>query len=120
MEDVVDYVMKLVENLDAKEKLPFVKTKDSNNDDAPKFTVTLGVMPDYTYEGNGMRIDAVTDGRPAFNAGLKEGDIVIQLGEIKVTDMMSYMKGLSQFKKGDKTKVKVKRANEILEKDINF
>ena len=67
-----------------------------------------------------MRIDAVTDGKPASKAELKAGDVVIQLGEIKVTDMMSYMKALSQFKKGDSTKVKVKRSNEIIEHDINF
>jgi hypothetical protein len=120
MEEVVNYVMKLVEQLDNKGKLPFIKTKDDNNDNAPKFTVTLGVMPDYTFEGDGMRIDAVTEGRPASVAGLKEGDVVIQLGNIKVKDMMSYMKGLAQFKKGDHTKVKVKRGSEIIERDINF
>ena len=77
-------------------------------------------MPDYTFEGQGMRIDGITDGRPASKAELKEGDVVIQLGETKVTDMMSYMKALSQFRKGDSTKVKVKRRNEIIEKPINF
>jgi hypothetical protein len=120
MEEVINYVMKLVEQLDNKGKLPFIKTKDDNNDNAPKFTVTLGVMPDYTFEGDGMRIDAVTDGRPASVAGLKEGDVVVQLGNIKVKDMMSYMKVLAQFKKGDHTKVKVKRGSEIIERDINF
>lgn len=120
IEEVISYVMKLIEELDSKRKIAFTKTKDDNNENAPKFTVTLGVMPDYTFEGEGMRIDAITDGKPASKAGLKDGDVVIQLGEIKVTEMMSYMKALSTFKKGDATKVKVKRGNEILEKDINF
>ena len=120
MEDVIDYVMKLIEELDSKGKIGFTKTKDDNNEDAPKFTVTLGVMPDYTYEGEGMRIDGVTEGKPASKAELKEGDVVIQLGEVKVNDMMSYMKALSQFRKGDTAKVKVKRGSEMLERDINF
>ena len=42
------------------------------------------------------------------------------MGDIKVRDMMSYMKGLSMFKKGDKTKVKVKRGEEEVEVDIEF
>ncbi len=67
-----------------------------------------------------MRIDGVTDGKPAANAGLEAGDIVIQLGEIKVLDMMSYMKALGKFKKGDTTKVKVKRGSQEVEKDITF
>jgi C-terminal processing protease CtpA/Prc len=120
MEEIISYVMKLIEQLDKKGKLPFNKTKDDSNENAPKFTVTLGVMPDYTYEGDGMRIDAVTEGRPADLAGLKEGDVVIQLGELKIKDMMTYMQGLAQFKKGDSTIVKVKRGSETIERDIKF
>ncbi len=120
MESIIRYVTQLVSILNEKPKMPFTKTKDEDNKDTPKFTVTLGVMPDYTFEGEGMRMDAVTEGRAAAKAGLKDGDIVIQLGENKVTDMMSYMKALSQFKKGDTTKVKVKRGNEVLEKEIQF
>lgn len=112
--------MKLIEGLDAKGKIAFIKTKDDNNEDTPKFTVTLGVMPDYTYDGEGMRIDGVTDGKPASKAGLKTGDVVIQLGGVKVTDMTTYMKALAQFKKGDSSKVKVKRGSETIEHDINF
>ena len=120
MEDVVVYVESLIGELNSKPKISFTKTKEDTNENAPKFTVTLGVMPDYTFEGQGMRIDAVTDGKPASKAGLQEGDVVQQLGEVKVTDMMSYMKALSQFKKGDASKVKVKRGAEVLEKPVQF
>ena len=67
-----------------------------------------------------MRIDGVTYGRPASTAGLLSGDVVIQLGENKIVDMMSYMKALGKFNKGDTTKVKVKRGNEEVVKDITF
>ncbi|MFN8287156.1 MAG: M20/M25/M40 family metallo-hydrolase [Chitinophagales bacterium] len=120
MQRVLKFTYTILAQLDGKEKLPFIKTKDDNNDDAPKFTVTLGVMPDYTFEGEGMRIDGVTEGKPASKAGLVQGDVVIQLGPIEVKDMMSYMKGLSQFKKGDKTFVRIKRGKEIIQKDIQF
>ena len=98
----------------------FTKTKDDENEDAPKFKVTLGVVPDYSFEGEGMRIDGVTDGKPASNAGLLAGDIVVQLGEHKVLDMMSYMKALGKFSKGETTKVKVIRNKVEIEKDITF
>jgi hypothetical protein len=128
--DVVNYSLGLIAELDTinktnmegekNGKLVFTKTKDENNDDVPKFKVTLGVMPDYTFEGEGMRIDAVSDGRPASKAGLLSGDIVIQLGAIKVTELTSYMKALGQFNKGDKTTVKVKRGNQVIEKEVQF
>ncbi len=120
MEDVVNYSMSLLTELNDKGKLLFTKTKDESNDSAPRFTVTMGVIPDYTFEGDGMRIDDVKDGKPAFKAGLKAGDVVIQLGDVKVTEMMTYMKALGNLKKGDKTTVKVKRGNDIIEKEIQF
>lgn len=118
---IMRYMIQLIEKVDKQPtKLLFTKTNDSNNDDAPRFKVTLGVVPDYAFEGEGMRIDGVTDGKPASKAGLLKGDVVIQLGEIKVTEMMSYMKALGKFKKGDTTKVKVKRDKEEKEFDVTF
>ncbi|GIS57520.1 MAG: hypothetical protein CM1200mP1_14580 [Candidatus Neomarinimicrobiota bacterium] len=42
--------------------------------------VTLGVMPDYAHEGDGLKIDAVIDNRPGGEAGMLAGDIVIDIG----------------------------------------
>lgn len=120
MQDIFNYCLQLIAEVDKKGKIGFTKTKDENHDNAPKFSVTLGVMPDYTFEGNGMRIDDVTEGKPAAKAGLQKGDVVLQLGDVVVKDMMGYMKALSQFKKGDAGKVKVKRGSETIEKDIQF
>ena len=120
MVDVVNYTLALIAELNDKGKLAFTKTKDDNVDSAPKFKVTLGVIPDYTFEGEGMRIDAVKEDRPAAKAGLLQGDIVLQLGDVKVSEMTSYMKALGQFKKGDKAKVKVKRGTEVIEKEVEF
>ena len=120
LELVYDFIIEIVNDLDDNLKLEFTKTTDSDNENAPRFTVTLGVIPDYAFEGEGMRIDGVSDGKTASKAGIEKGDIVIQMGEIKVYDMMSYMKALSNFKKGDKTKVKVKRNAGVLEFDVVF
>ncbi len=117
---IVKIILKTIDRLNDSGRLVFVKTKDDSNDDAPKFKVTLGVIPDYAFEGEGMRIDGVSDGRPAAKAGLLKGDVVLQLGEHKITDMMTYMKALGKFSKGGTTKVKVKRENQVLEKDITF
>lgn len=120
MEAIFDYVLNLIAALDTKGKIGFIKTKDDEHENTPKFTVTMGVMPDYTYEGKGMRIDGVTEGKPAAKAGLKQGDVIIQLGDWVITDMMSYMKALAAFKKGDATTVKFKRGNEEMVKEVQF
>lgn len=112
-------LLNLLNLLNDEEKLEFSKTKDESKA-TPRFTVTLGVMPDYMFQGDGMRLDGVTDGRPAFKAGFKKGDIVIQMGEYKVDGMQSYMEALSKFKKGDKTLVKVKRGEKVIEGNVSF
>jgi len=114
-----ELIVRLAVQLDEKESLEFVKTKDESEDN-PRFTVTLGVMPDYLFQGEGMRIDGVTDGKPASKAGFLKGDIVIQMDTVIVDGMKAYMKGLSLFEKGDSTMVKVQRGEEVLEEMVRF
>uniref|UniRef100_UPI004047EDB6 M28 family peptidase n=1 Tax=Algoriphagus sp. TaxID=1872435 RepID=UPI004047EDB6 len=115
---VVRYISRLVVALDSEPKLAFTKTKDSS--DSPRFTVSMGVVPDYLYDGKGMRVDGVSEGKPAQAAGLLKGDVVIQLGDSTVLDMMGYMRALSVFKKGDSTQVVVQRDGQTIEAKIKF
>lgn len=116
---VLEYIRQYVEKTLAYPKMSFQKTR---NPDTGKvsFKVTMGVMPDYTFEGSGMRIDGVTENKPAARAGIKTGDIVQRLGGMEVKNVQDYMKALSNFKKGDSTKVEVLRDNILLMLDITF
>jgi len=119
MVTISNYIFDIISDLDDNGKLPFRKTKNES-EEVPRFKVGLGVIPDYLYEGKGMRIDGVSEDKPAEKAKLQKGDIVIKLGDSLVTDMMSYMRALSTFEKGDKTKVTVKRGETEVEADIEF
>jgi hypothetical protein len=119
MELISDYIFNIIADLDNNGKLAFRKTKNES-EETPRFKVGLGVIPDYMFDGKGMRIDGISEEKPAQKAGLQKGDIVIQLGDSTVVDMMSYMRALSVFKAGDESKVVVKRGNEEVEKVINF
>ena len=111
--------MKAIQVLDKEPKLKFQETK-ANEEDTPRFKVTLGIMPDYTFEGEGVRADGVTEGKPAFNAGLLKGDIIVGLGDMEVKTMKDYMKALAAHKKGDNVKVKVKRGETVKTLDATF
>ena len=119
MEKISSYIFDIITDLDDNGKLAFRKTKNES-DNAPRFRVGLGVVPDYLFDGKGMRIDGVSEDKPAQKAGLQKGDIVIQLGDSTVVDMMSYMRALSVFKKGDKTKAVVDRNGKKIKADIQF
>ena len=117
---IYTYLIDLEKSLSSLPELEFTKTKESENEKAPRFSVTLGVVPDYAFSGKGMKIDGVSEGKPAFEAGLKSGDIVLKMGEIEVLDMMAYMNALSQFKKGDSTQIIIDRSGEELKFQIKF
>ena len=118
--NVLKYVNRVIENTDRKGKLSFTKTRETAMGGNVSFKVTLGIMPDYTFKGIGVRADGITDGRVAQKAGILAGDVILQLGEHKFTDLQTYMETLSKFNKGDATKVKVIRGNKELTFDIIF
>ena len=119
MTTISNYIFEVITDLNDNGKLPFRKTKNES-EETPRFKVGLGVIPDYLYDGKGMRIDGISEDKPAQKAGLQKGDVVIKLGDSTITDMMSYMKALSTFEKGNTTKVVVERNGEAVEAEIKF
>ena len=119
VKEISDYIFSLISDLNDNGRIVFRKTKNES-EDVPRFKVSLGVMPDYMFNKGGMRIDAVTEDRPGYKAGLIKGDVVIKLGEDDVEDMMSYMKALSKFESGDTTFVVVKREQDTIKKEVTF
>ena len=119
---IINHIYSILYNLNKEnQKLVFTKTREQQSTGSMRnMSVSMGIMPDYTFSGAGVRCDGVTDGRPAQKAGLKTGDIILQIGDFSITSMDSYMQTLGKFKKGDKTKVKYKRGNETVEADVQF
>jgi aminopeptidase YwaD len=120
--NVVKYIYSLIEKEDEnKKKLVFTKTKETQTSTSARFNgVTMGIMPDYTFAGTGVRVDGISEGKPAQAAGLLAGDIILQLGDYNVSSLENYMQALGKFKKGDSTTVKIKRGAETIEKQVQF
>lgn len=119
MQLIADYILNIITEVNHAGKLTFRKTKNES-EEVPRFKVGLGVVPDYLFTGKGMRIDGVSEDKPAQKAGLIKGDIVVKLGDSTIVDMMSYMRTLSTYNKGDTTHVVVNRAGDRLKKEIKF
>lgn len=120
MASIVQHIFSLVKHMDAQPKPAFTKTREVQTTTSARFSVSLGIMPDYTYSGSGVRVDGVSDGRPAQKAGIKAGDVVTAIGDHATHSVEAYMQALSRFKKGDKTTVQYKRGNETFSSAIEF
>jgi len=119
--EVVNYIYSIIEKENkAKQKLAFTKTREIQSTSFTRFSVTLGIMPDYTFSGTGVRVDGVSDGRPAQKAGLQTGDVITQLGDHNVSSLENYMEALGKFKKGDTTTVRFVRGKDNKQTQVQF
>lgn len=106
-------VMKVVYDIVARsnhlDKLMFTRTRDKQTSTNTRFSVTLGIMPDYTWQKAGVKVDGVSEGKAASKAGILTNDVIMELGAHSISNLEDYMQALSSFKKGDTTTVKVIR-----------
>jgi len=112
MNEVYDLILNMIRELDNDNTIAFSKTADDNARSTPRFTVTLGIVPDYVFEGKGLKIDGVSEGKPGAAAGLEKGDVIIRMGNFTIDDIYAYMNSLSQFKNGDEIEIEVLRNGE--------
>jgi len=79
--------------------------------------ITLGIMPDFTDndDKDGMRVDFVTAGKPAYNGGMKKGDYIMEIEGQPVNGIYDYMYRLKSVNKGQIIVVTVKRDEKELD-----
>lgn len=116
---IVKHIHSLIESLDG-QKLPFTKTREVQMGTTARFSVTLGIMPDYTFSGSGVKVDGISEGKAAQKAGMQAGDVITKLGDHNVDSVESYMQALSKFKAGDQAVVEYNRGSDKKRASIVF
>ena len=116
---IIKYIQNIIAQTNNMDKLAFTKTREVSMGKS-SFKVSLGIMPDYTFSGIGVMVDGVSENKPALKAGIKTGDVLIQLGEYKFVDVQTYMSTLNKFNKGETTNAKVIRGKDELLFTITF
>ena len=111
---ILQLIVDLVVDLGAANKaIAFTEAGNPHSTNSPTgFKVTLGIIPDYSFNGRGLRIDAVSKNRPAAEAGLETGDIIVRMGDFPIKDIYDYMSSLGQFEMGQSIDVEVRRNQE--------
>lgn len=117
---ILDFIAKLIFELDkAKGRPQFVKAEPQQRS-ARGFRVTLGIVPDYSEEVQGMKVGDVRTGTPAEKAGIKPGDVIVKLGGREIKNIYDYTYALGDFNPGDEVEVVVLRGGEKLSFKVKF
>ena len=106
--EISNYVVRLLSDLNLKTKPTFFKTYDVLPD-IQKLKVDVGIISDFTFNQNGIRINAVMMGKLANKAGLKAGDIITKIGEMKIIDFDDYIQAIKLASKDKETTFVVNR-----------
>ena len=78
--------------------------------------ITLGLMPDMTYDGSeGMPVMFVTAGRPAAVGGIQKGDIIVAIEGLSVGNVYDYMARMEGLKEGMSIVVQVLRNEDLID-----
>ncbi|MBL7847088.1 MAG: M20/M25/M40 family metallo-hydrolase [Cyclobacteriaceae bacterium] len=117
---VLKVIINVIEQTDTQPKLAYLTTKSKSMGGSRSFKVTMGVMPSYSSKAAGLKVDGVSEGKPAQKAGILAGDIIIQIGELSIKDIESYMDALGKFEKGQTVPVKLLRAEKEMTVNVTF
>jgi hypothetical protein len=112
-EKVLDYVYDIAMNIDNVPERPdylLVEKKQTGQMFARK--VYVGTVPDFAGNVDGYKLSGVSEGGPAQLAGLQGGDIIIEFGGKKISNIYDFTYALGDFVPGDVVDVVVKRGDE--------
>ena len=78
----------------------------------------LGTIPDYAEEVKGVMLSGAQKGAPADKAGVKTGDIVVELAGKKIENIYDYTHAIEALKIRQKTKLVVERDGKRITLDL--
>ena len=73
------------------------------------FRVSVGTIPDYAAEVEGVKLSGVRENGPAARAGMQAGDIIIKFADYEIKNIYDYTYALGEFSPGNTVDVVIIR-----------
>lgn len=78
------------------------------------FRVSLGTIPDYGAQVDGVRLSGVRKGGAAAEAGLQKGDVITKIGDREIHNLDDYMATFAVLSPGEAVPVVVQRGEQAV------
>jgi len=107
---IIGFVEDLMAGIDLlPERIPFSKAPAPIASGGGGFRVYVGTIPDYAYDGKGLRLSGVAEGGPAQKGGLREGDVIVRFATREINNIYDYTAALGVLKAKDRVEVEFVR-----------
>jgi hypothetical protein len=111
--EILKFIANILTEIANSDSVPlFTKTESEQPREARAFRVSVGTVPDYAAEVEGLKLSGVRPGGPAEKAGLQAGDIIVKFGHVEVKNIYDYTYALGEFTPGQEIDVIVLRNGE--------
>ena len=107
-----------VANLDEAPDFVAVAPTRGQGGDRDTVRAFTGTIPDYTAEGEGLRLSGVIEGGPADEAGLQGGDVIVEFAGQTIANIYDYTYALDSVKIDVPVEVVLLRDGERIETTI--
>ena len=118
--DILTLMFDMAKDLDGRDRMVFSKAPVADRGRQRSDGPAMGLMPDLTFDGEGLRVQAVIDDRPAQRAGLKDGDVIMKIGDMEVREIQTYMEAMGRLRPGSKATIVVKRGDEEMTVEVQL
>jgi Iap family predicted aminopeptidase len=108
LERVARFGILLVEKLMKLEERPAFVRVERPTEAGPgraSLRAFTGTIPDYTTDVEGLKLSGVIEGGPAAEAGLREGDVIVEFAGQTITNIYDYTYALDAVKIGEPVEV---------------
>ena len=82
--------------------------------------VSVGTVPDFAFQGPGVRVDSVVPGSPAESAGILAGDVLLSLAGQSIADLQGFTDLLKTLSPDETVPAEIQRDEETLELEVTL
>jgi hypothetical protein len=107
--EIVEYLAGREEPLTSSSREGDPAPPGPGGEEKEKRRVSLGAIPDFSHSGKGVRLDGVVSGSPAERAGLRQGDLLLEINLRAVDSLRGLADILRSLSPGDRAVVRYLR-----------
>jgi S1-C subfamily serine protease len=82
--------------------------------------VSFGTVPDFAWQGPGVKVESVVPGSPAALAGIGPGDVIMAIDGQSITDLGAFSAMLKKYAAGDRITAAGEREGEVFEVELEL